>query len=139
MRSEWELTVEEEEELLCTSTAIDARELTVEEEDELLCTSTAIDRTMSEDLLRRRPLGRMCVEDVGRFTPSLPTLRVREALFEGVSPLINISIDDSEIECIPPPLIDIMVVEEDDSDIEWSEPDIIYIKTIVNIDISMTW
>ena len=50
--------------------------------------------------------------------------------------MINISIDDSEIECIPPPLVNIGVVEEDESDIEISEPDIIYIKNIVNIDIS---
>jgi hypothetical protein len=53
--SEWELTVEEELLLFC-STAIDARELTVEEE--LLCTSTAIDATASEDLVRRGPSGR---------------------------------------------------------------------------------
>jgi hypothetical protein len=123
MWSEWGLTVEEEEELLYSCTAIDASEFTVEEEEELLCTC------ISEDLLRSGPSGRMCqVEDVRQLTPGLPTLRVRDDLFEGVSP---------EIECIPPPLIDIMVVEEDDdSDIEWYEPDIIYIKTVENIDIS---
>ena len=94
----------------------------------------------SEDLVRRGPSGRLCIEDEKRLAPSLPTIGVRGDLFEyRPTPLIDISINDEpevEIECIPPPLVDIVVVEDGDIDIQIIEPDIVYLKSVVNIDIS---
>ena len=92
----------------------------------------------SEDLVRRGPSGRLCIEDDERLVPSLP-VRVREDLFEEMPLLLDISISDEpelEIECIPPPLLDIVVVEDEDIDILIIEPEIVYIKTIINIDLS---
>ena len=94
----------------------------------------------SEDLVRRGPSGRLCIEDDERLAPSLPTIGVRGDLFEyRPTPLIDISINDEpevEIECIPPPLVDIVVVEDEDIDILIIEPDVVYLKTVINIDIS---
>ena len=78
----------------------------------------------------------MCIVDDEGSAPSLSSIRVREDLFEEMPPLIDISINDKEIECIPPPLVDLMVVEDNDSEVVIIEPDIIYLKTFVNIDIS---
>ena len=94
----------------------------------------------SEDVVRRGPSGRLCIEDDERLAPSLPTIGVRGDLFEyRPIPLIDISINDEpevEIECIPPPLVGTVVVEDGDIDIQIIEPDIVYLKSIVNIDIS---
>jgi hypothetical protein len=117
----WGLTLEEEEELLATCTEIDVSEITLEEEDQLLCTC------ISEDLLRSGPSNRMCqVEDVGQLRTSLPTLRVRNDLFEEV-----VYTQSQET----PSLIDIMIVEEED-EVQIIEPEIIYLKTVINIDIA---
>ena len=93
----------------------------------------------SEDLVRRGPSGRLCIEDDERLAPSLPTIGVRVDLFEEMPLLLDISISDEpelEIECIPPPLLDIVVVEDEDIDILIIEPDVVYLKTVINIDIS---
>ena len=93
----------------------------------------------SEDLVRRGPSGRLCIEDDERLAPSLPTIGVREDLFEEMPLLLDISIGDEpelEVECIPPPLLDIVVVEDEYIDILIIEPEIVYIKTIINIDLS---
>ena len=70
----------------------------------------------SEDLVRRGPSGRVCIEDDERLAVSLP-IRIREDLFQEM-----------------PPLLDIMVNEE--NKVQIIEPEIVYIKTIINIDIS---
>ena len=99
----------------------------------------------SEDLVRRGPSGRLCIEDDERLAPSLPTMRVRGDLFEDMPPLIDIMVNDEEdevqllepeVECIPPPLCNIAILEDSDSDVEIIEPEIIYLKTVVNIDFS---
>ena len=90
--------------------------------------------------MRRGPSGRLCIEDDERLAPSLPSIRVRDDLFQEMPPppLIDITINDEDgIECIPPRLCDIAILEEDcDSDVEIIEPDIVYLKTIINIDFS---
>ena len=105
---------------LHTCTEIDVSEITLEEEDQLLCTC------ISEDLLRSGPSGRMYqIEDVGQLRTSLPTLRVRDDLFEEV-----VYTQSQET----PSLIDIMLVEEED-EVQIIQPEIIYLKTVINIDI----
>ena len=97
----------------------------------------------SDDLVRRGPSGRMCIEDDERLAASIP-VRVREDLFQEMPPLIDITVNDEdgvqllepEVECIPPPLCNIEILEDSDSDVEIIEPDIIYLKTVVNIDFS---
>jgi hypothetical protein len=97
----------------------------------------------SDDLVRRGPSGRMCIEDDERLAASIP-VRVREDLFQEMPPLIDITVNDEdgvqllepEVECIPPPLCNIAILEDSDSDVEIIEPDIIYLKTVVNIDFS---
>ena len=92
----------------------------------------------SDDLVRRGPSGRMCIEDDERLAPSLP-VRVREDLFQEMPPLIDISINDEdgvqllepEVECIPPPLVDIVVVDDDDDDC-----DVLYLKSVIYIDLT---
>ena len=101
----------------------------------------------SEDLVRRGPSGRLCIEDDERLAPSLPTMRVRGDLFVDMPPLIDIMVNDEEdevqllepeVECIPPPLVNIVIVENnaDDDDVQVIEPDIIYLKSIINIDLT---
>ena len=76
----------------------------------------------SEDLVRRGPSGRLCIEDDERLLDGLPSstnnIRIREDLFEDM-----------------PPLLDIVVNEEED-EVQIIEPEIVYIKTIINIDLS---
>jgi hypothetical protein len=65
-------------------------------------------------------------------------------LFEDMPPLLDIPINDEdgvqllepEVECMPPPLCNIAMLEDSDSDVEIIEPDIIYLKTVINIDLS---
>jgi hypothetical protein len=75
----------------------------------------------SEDLVRRGPSGRLCIEDDERLVDGLPSsmniIRIREDLFD------------------MPPLLDILVIEEED-EVQVIEPEIVYMKTIINIDIS---
>ena len=109
-----------------------------DEVKEIHYTSLGLSYT-SDDLVRRGPSGRMCIEDDERLSAHRLPIRVREDLFQEMPPLNNITVNDEpevEIECIPPPLVDIIVVEDGDDDIQIIEPDIVYLKSIVNIDIS---
>jgi hypothetical protein len=76
----------------------------------------------SEDLVRRGPSGRLCIEDDERLLDGLPSstnnIRIREDLFEDM-----------------PPLLDIVVNEEED-EVQIIEPEIVYLKTVINIDLS---
>jgi hypothetical protein len=49
--------------------------------------------------------------------------------------LIDISINDDEIEFIPPPQCNIVIIDED-NDVFHIEPDIVFLKSIVNIELS---
>jgi hypothetical protein len=61
---------------------------------------------IDEDLVRRGPSGRLCVED-----------------------------DESLVEDMPPLRI-VVIVEDSEDDIEIIEPDIIYLMSVVNIDLT---
>jgi hypothetical protein len=62
----------------------------------------------SDDLVRRGPSGRLCVED-------------DERLYYDMPPLVNMEIVENSA---------------DDDDVQVIEPDIIYLKSIINIDLT---
>jgi hypothetical protein len=79
----------------------------------------------SDDLVRRGPSGRMCIEDDDRLYVDMPPLRNIE--------IVSDDDDSIQIITIPHPQIEEITIEEEVDD---DDSDVLYLKSVIFIDLT---
>ena len=79
----------------------------------------------SDDLVRRGPSGRMCIEDDDRLYVDMPPLRNIE--------IVSDEDDSIQIITIPHPQIEEITIEEEVDD---DDSDVLYLKSVIFIDLT---